>query len=59
VINNLWGMGFQNSLVRGKLLFFDEQLNGLNHIVIVDLSNLSIYNTIDMPGGSALNSLPD
>jgi hypothetical protein len=59
VIRILEGSGFQNLLVRGKLLFFDEYLNGANHITIVDLENQSKYDSIDMPGGCVLNSLPD
>ncbi len=59
VIRILEGLGFQNLLVRGKLLFFDEHLNGANHIAIVDLTNQSKYDSIDLPGGCVLNSLPD
>ncbi|KAF0142272.1 MAG: hypothetical protein FD122_920, partial [Stygiobacter sp.] len=44
---------------RGKLLFFDEHLNGASHITIVDLTNQSHYDSIDMPGGCVLNSLSD
>lgn len=59
VIRILEGTGFQNLLVRGKLLFFDEHLNGASHITIVDLTNQSHYDSIDMPGGCVLNSLSD
>ncbi|MDP2038653.1 MAG: hypothetical protein Q8L04_14815 [Ignavibacteria bacterium] len=55
----LEGSGFRNLLVRGKLLFFDEHLNGANHIAIVDLAIQSRYDSINMPGGCALNSLPN
>ncbi|MFA7418850.1 MAG: hypothetical protein WCZ90_04115 [Melioribacteraceae bacterium] len=53
------GSGFSNLLVRGKLLFFDERLNGTDQITILDLTNLSKYDSINLYGGCALNNLPN
>ncbi len=53
------GSGFGNLFVRGKLLFFDERLNGIKQITILDLTNLSKYDSINLYGGCALNNLPN
>lgn len=59
IIKIIEGKRFDNSLVRGKLLFFDEYLNGKNKISIVDLEDQTIFDSINLPGGCALNSLPE
>lgn len=59
VVRIIEGNGFNNILVRGKLLFFDEQLKGKGQISIVDFSNQNEYDSINLPGGCALNSLSD
>ncbi len=48
---------YENLLVRGKLLFFDEELNGAQRIVVYDLNRDKIYDIISMIGGCGLNSL--
>ncbi len=53
------GNGFSNLLVRGKLVFFDERLNGTDQITILDLTNLSKYDSINFYGGCSLNNLPN
>ncbi|KAF0152975.1 MAG: hypothetical protein FD143_652 [Ignavibacteria bacterium] len=59
VVRIIEGTGFNNLLLRGKFLFFDESLNGSKHIVITDIQDKTVYDRINLPGGCALNTLPE
>ncbi|MEW6655235.1 MAG: hypothetical protein AB1394_17435, partial [Bacteroidota bacterium] len=59
VVRIIEGNGFNNLLLRGKFIFFDERLNGTKHIVIKSIQDKTVYDTINLPGGCALNILPD
>jgi hypothetical protein len=52
----LEGTGYENLLVRGKLVFFDELFNGAQRISIYDYKLNKRFGFIDMPGGCALNT---
>ncbi len=53
----LEGNRFENLLVRGKLVFFDELFNGTKRIVIYDYVNRKHFDYIELPGGCGLNTL--
>lgn len=53
----LEGRRFENLLVRGKLVFFDELFNGTKRIVIYDFRNKKHFGYIELPGGCGLNTL--
>lgn len=59
IIRIVEGSGFNNLLLRGKFLFYDERLNDLKHIVVLDIENNTVYDSINLPGGCALNTLPE
>ncbi|MGK9476480.1 hypothetical protein [Melioribacter sp. OK-6-Me] len=48
------GPSFMNLLVRGNLLFFDEENNGISGVGIYDYVNDEIYDRITIPGGCGL-----
>jgi hypothetical protein len=52
------GYQFENLLVHGKFLFFDERLNNLAKICIYNYSEDKVFDTISFPGGCGLNNLP-
>jgi len=52
------GYKFDNLLVHGKFLFFDEQLIKLTKICIYNYYEDKVYDTISSSGGSSLNNLP-
>lgn len=51
--------GFSNLLLRRNILFFDESLRNSSHIVVINITDNTVYDTINLPGGSALNIMPD
>ena len=51
------GYQFDNLLVHGKFLFFDERLNSLTKICIYDYTEDKIYDTISPQGGCNLNNI--
>lgn len=59
VVRIIEGSGFNNLLLHGKFLFFDESLNDSKHIVIISIEKDTVYDTINLPGGCALNTLPE
>jgi hypothetical protein len=52
------GYQFENLLVHGKFLFFDERLNNLAKICIYNYAEDKVFDTISLPAGSGLNNLP-
>lgn len=52
------GIGSNNLLLNGNLLFFDRQIQGVSQINIYDIKTDSIYSKIQIEGGCALNKLP-
>lgn len=48
---------FQNILVHGLLLFFDDVSSGYSKINLFDCLNNTIYHAIEVPGGCGINSL--
>ena len=52
------GFHFENVLVHGKLLFFDERLKDIAQIAVYDYTRNKLLNTITMYGGCGLNNLP-
>ena len=52
------GYQFENILVHGKFLFFDERLNSMAKICIYNFVQDIVYDTISSPGGCDLNNLP-
>ncbi len=59
IVRIIDGSGFNNLLLRGKFLFYDIILNDLKHIEVIDIENNTIYDSINIPGGCALNTLPE
>ena len=51
------GYQFENLLVHGKFLFFDERLNNLAKICIYNYSEDKVFDTISFPAGCGLNNL--
>ena len=51
------GFHFENVLVHGKLLFFDERLKDIAQIAVYDYTRDKLLNTITMYGGCGLNNL--
>lgn len=56
IAKKFYGSGFNNLLVRGKLLFFDVLFNGINRIQVFDLEKLKDYDAIEFYGGCSLNT---
>ncbi len=52
------GFRFENVLVHGKLLFFDERLKDIAQIAIYDYTRDKLLNTISIYGGCGINNLP-
>jgi len=52
------GFQFENVLVHGKLLFFDERLKDIAQIAVYDYTRDKLLNTISVYGGCGLNNLP-
>ncbi len=52
------GFQFENVLVHGKLLFFDERLKDIAQIAVYDYTRDKLLNTIFVYGGCGLNNLP-
>jgi hypothetical protein len=52
------GFKYENLLVHGKFLFFDERLNSMAKICIYNFVQDIVYDTISSPGGCDLNNLP-
>ena len=52
------GFHFENVLVHGKLLFFDERLKDIAQIAVYDYTRDKLLNTISLYGGCGINNLP-
>ncbi|MBI5729636.1 MAG: hypothetical protein HY963_00725 [Ignavibacteriales bacterium] len=52
------GFRFENVLVHGKLLFFDERLKDIAQIAVYDYTRDKLLNTISLYGGCGINNLP-
>ena len=52
------GFHFENVLVHGKLLFFDERLKDIAQIAVYDFTRDKLLNTISIYGGCGINNLP-
>ncbi len=52
------GFHFENVLVHGKLLFFDERLKDKAQIAVYDFTRDKLLNTISLYGGCGINNLP-
>jgi len=52
------GFKYENLLVHGKFLFFDERLNSIAKICVYDFTDNKVYDTIASSGGCGLNNLP-
>ena len=52
------GFRYENILVHGKLLFFDERSNKISQIKVYDCKHDKVLHTISMYGGCGLNNLP-
>lgn len=55
VKRNFYGPFYQNLLVHGNFLFFDEQNNDVPQIVVYDMYADSIYHKIYVNGGCGIN----
>ena len=58
VVRIFAGFNYENLLVHGKLLFYDERSDKSAFIQIYDYRHDKIINTITMYGGCGLNNLP-
>ncbi|MCX6174487.1 MAG: hypothetical protein NTZ27_07050 [Ignavibacteriales bacterium] len=52
------GFRFENVLVHGKLLFFDERLKDIAQIAVYDYTRDKLLNSISIYGGCGINNLP-
>lgn len=58
IIRIFSGFHFENVLVHGKLLFFDERLKDIAQIAVYDYTRDKLLNTISIYGGCGINNLP-
>lgn len=58
LVANFNSFKYDNLLVQGNFLIFDEQLNDLSRINIFDFVRNKIYYTLVIPGGCGLINLP-